>query len=173
MSVMYHMTLHPPLLKRDFWLYVWKVGLPDGRFTHYVGMTGDVTGVAGSAFGRLSTHVGKNGTNNALRRNLRRGGLDVEDCLSLDFYAYGPIYSVPENSQLENRAIYESLRRRVAALEKRLWYRMRLGGYKMLNSQPGATALVDGTKWKRACTEFQKYFPNLKSQLDDAPTAHL
>ena len=120
MTVLYHMALPPALLKRDLWLYIWKVGLPNASFAHYVGMTGDVTGAVGSAFGRVSTHVGHNGTNNALRRNLRRAGVDLEKCLSFDFYAYGPVHPLPENySPDEHVGEYRPLRRKVAALEKK------------------------------------------------------
>ena len=49
MGAIYRMSLPAPMLQRGFWLYVWKIGLPDGSITHYVGMTGDarfsVTGV--------------------------------------------------------------------------------------------------------------------------------
>jgi hypothetical protein len=127
-------------------------------------MTGDVTGAVGSAFGRATAHFAKNPFSNALRKNLRRHVfVDVEDCLSLDFYAYGPVYSLPEDHQNENRATYDTLRAQVAALEKCLWYRMHIAGYHMLNAQPGATASMHASKWRRICAAFQQYFPDLQA----------
>ena len=163
MSVMYHMALPPQLLKRDFWLYIWKIGLPNGRHTHYVGMTGDVTGAVASAFGRVTAHFGKNNFSNALRKNLRRrAGVDVEDCLSLDFFAYGPVYPLPENP--DDYESIKSIRPWVAALEKHLWYQMHRARYDMLNKQPGATALLNPGTWKCVCSAFQQHFPNLQQR---------
>ena len=38
---MHHLSVPPSILRRGFWLYVWRIGLPSGGDVHYVGMTGD------------------------------------------------------------------------------------------------------------------------------------
>lgn len=84
---MHHMSLPAPILRRGFWLYVWKVGLPNGALVHYVGMTGDTgSGAAQSAMNRVSAHLGQNVRSNALRRYLKsKREIELEACGSLDF----------------------------------------------------------------------------------------
>jgi len=157
-GLLYHMHLPAPILRQEFWLYVWKVGLPDGKPVHYVGMTGDTgTRHAQSAMNRVAAHLGRNVHSNALRRYLRdRRRVELESCASLDFYAFGPVYPRPEK---ENYAVQ---RGRVAALEKQLWLGLGAAGYDMLNREPQATAALDELTWPTVCKAFQSPFPNLE-----------
>ena len=94
---MHHLSVPPSILRRGFWLYVWRIGLPTGGDVHYVGMTGD-TGTAGaqSAANRITTHLGYNIHSNALRRYvLHKQHAHLEDCSSLEFFAFGPVYPRP------------------------------------------------------------------------------
>jgi hypothetical protein len=157
-GTLHHMSLPAPILRRDFWLYVWRIGLPDRRKTHYVGMTGDTgAGIAQSAMNRVAAHLGRNIRSNALRKYLKtKRDVELEDCLSLDFFAFGPVYPEPA------RVDYPTIQAKVAALEKHLWARMQSAKYEMLNNQPQATAQFDPDRWSAVCTAFQKPFPDLK-----------
>ena len=156
---MHHMSLPAPILRRGFWLYVWKVGLPNGALVHYVGMTGDTgSGAAQSAMNRVSAHLGQNVRSNALRRYLKsKREIELEACGSLDFFAYGPVY--PQLLQTD----YPLQRARVARIEKELWKCLERSGYDMLNTQPGATAELDPDRWNDVCAAFQIPFPALKA----------
>jgi poly-gamma-glutamate synthesis protein (capsule biosynthesis protein) len=154
----HHLSLPVPILRREFWLYVWRACLPDGRLVHYVGMTGDTgSKAAQSAMNRLTAHLGPNVNSNALRKYLNGREAELEDCRSLDFFAFGPVY------QKINSADYAAQRGRVAAIEKRLWTELRDAGYEMLNPQPKAAAELDETRWRDICRAFKDYFPRLTS----------
>jgi hypothetical protein len=49
---LYRIDLPPEILVRGFWLYAWKLVDPGNENFCYVGMTGDVTGVAQSPYQR-------------------------------------------------------------------------------------------------------------------------
>jgi hypothetical protein len=92
----HHLSVPPSILRRDFWLYVWRVGLPSGGYVHYVGMTGDTGSArAQSAANRVAAHLGFNTKSNALRQKAQT---PLEDCRSLDFFAFGPVYPEPEQA---------------------------------------------------------------------------
>jgi hypothetical protein len=157
---LHHMWIPAPILTRGFWLYVWKVGLPDGDNTHYVGMTGDVTGVAQSASNRVSAHLGSNVKSNALRRNLRnRLNTELENCKSFDLFAFGPVYEYPV--QLPD--IFKAQREKVANLERHLWLRLHEAQYPMLNKRPDGNDVIDAGRWPAICAAFQKPFPKLSA----------
>ena len=56
-------------------------------------MTGDTgSKAAQSAMNRLTAHLGPNVNSNALRKYLNGREAELEDCRSLDFFAFGPVY---------------------------------------------------------------------------------
>jgi hypothetical protein len=66
---MHHLSVPPSILRRGFWPYMSRIGLPTGGDIHYVGMTGDTgTARAQSAANRIGAHLGYNVHSNALRR---------------------------------------------------------------------------------------------------------
>jgi hypothetical protein len=154
---LHHVSFPPPILKLDFWLYVWRVGLPTGDCVNYVGMTGDTGSAhAQSAANRAAAHLGFNTKSNALRRYiLEKTQAALEDCQSLDFFVFGPVYPKPELSE------YPAARGKVAALEKHLWDRMNASGYKMLNVRPQTKFDLDVGRWDDVRAAFQRHFPNL------------
>jgi hypothetical protein len=154
MGAIYHMALPAPMLQRGFWLYVWKVCLPNDGVRYYVGMTGDVTGVAQSPFNRVTGHLSSNKNSNALRKYLRMAGADLESCKSFDLFVFGPIYPVPDPGKE-----YKAARARVATLESRLWYQMKSSGFDMLNPQPGFSADLDFAAWREVCAAFKSICP--------------
>jgi len=153
----HHLSVPPQILNRDFWLYVWRIGLPNEAVMHYVGMTGDTgSGRSQSAANRVAAHLGFNIHSNALRRYMReRRQTELEDCRSLEFFAFGPVYPEPAEAD------YPMTRGKVAALEKHLWHRMEASGYEMLNTSPRATAARDDDCWADICAAFQRHFPHL------------
>jgi len=142
-------------MQRGFWLYVWKIrarGSTRPRF--YVGMTGDTGSYrAQSPVNRVSAHLGHNERNNALRRCMKRNGIEIERCDSIEFAAYGPIGNVPVD-----RVDYRAARSMVAALEKRLWQHMESEGMDMLNSCPSCTTPYDDKTFELVRSELEPFF---------------
>lgn len=91
---LYQVDLPPKILSRGFWLYAWNIVGPRGERFCYVGMTGDVGGVAQSPYVRAGAHLGFNKNNNAIRRHLIGRGVEPERCQALEFLAYGPVLSL-------------------------------------------------------------------------------
>jgi hypothetical protein len=149
----HHLSLPPAILKLGFWLYVWRVGLQNGGGVHYVGMTGDTGSArAQSAANRVAAHLGFNTNSNALRRYVqKKKQMDLEDCRSLDFFAFGPVYPKPAYTD------YASVRGKVAAIEKHLWEQMCASGYEMLNDLPRARAVLDVARWNDVRAAFQRH----------------
>jgi hypothetical protein len=153
----HHLPVPPPILKKNFWLYVWRVGVPSGGFLHYVGMTGDTGSArAQSAANRVAAHLGF-GIANALREYLlREKQIHLEDCRSLDFFGSGPVYPDPAPAD------YPAVRGKVAALEKHLWIRMEASGYEMLNPRPQTKVSLDEARWNEVRASFQRHCAELR-----------
>ncbi len=167
LSLLHHVAVPSPILQRGFWLYVWKVGLPGGGVGHYVGMTGD-TGAARaqSAANHVAAHLGFSVNASAIRKcMLRKHRARLEDCRSLDFFAFGPVYPEP------GTADYPAMRAKVTALAKQLWQRMEAGGYEMLNVPPQTMSPLDIERWRDVCVAFQRQFANLRLSPHHGSTA--
>ena len=81
------LTLPVALIKRGFWLYVWRIASPIGELL-YVGRTGDSSSVNASApFARMGQHLGTNERQNMVRKNLEKRGVSPEKCASFDLIA--------------------------------------------------------------------------------------
>jgi len=155
---LYEVDLPPKILSRGFWLYAWNIVGSDGKPYCYVGMTGDVTGVAQSPFNRWSAHFGFNKKSNAIRRHLETLKIIPEECRSLRFLAYGPIlpyvhqeHGIPKHPEFDER------RKRVAALEKRLWQEAEKAGHAMLNRKPQSSVNAEGSLWKGVQAAFARH----------------
>jgi len=147
-------------VERGFWLYIWKVGLPEGDEGHYVGMTGD-TGAARaqSAANHIAASLGFSVNASALRRCLqRRRRAHLEDCRSLDFFSFGPVYQEPGPAE------YSSVRGKVIGLANGLWDRLGASGYDMLNVRPPAPAPLDVERWNDVYSAYQSHFPKLRAR---------
>ena len=107
---------------------------------------------------RIAAHLGYNIHSNALRRYvLHKQHAHLEDCSSLEFFAFGPVYPRPVHT-----VDYPTVRSKVAALEKHLWKRMEASGYDMLNPQPRATAEPDEDRLDEICASFRRHFAKLR-----------
>jgi hypothetical protein len=150
----YRFTLPSSLLKRGFWIYVWKIRIREGRPKFYVGMTGDTGSYsAQSPLNRVSAHLGHNERSNHLRRYLQSHGIDIECCEALDFAAYGPMGNVPSDE-----AEYRVARAKIAAVEKRLWEHMACKGLDMLNRCPSCRTAHDPQIFERVRAQLEPFF---------------
>lgn len=151
---LHYISLPPQILVRGFWLYVWKIRLPNLSDTHYVGMTGDTGSlVAQSPFNRVSAHLGSNERSNPIRRYLTQRGVDAEGCHAIDFAAYGPLYEVPVE-----RDLYLVMRGKVAAMEKELWLFLHNASFDLLNQCPPCNFSLDQEVWKSVRSAFANHF---------------
>ncbi len=132
-------SLPTRLLHRGFCLYTWKILGPGDERLCYVGMTGDVTGVAQSPFVRAAQHLGENNKGNALRRYLLKRGIKPEDCKELIFSAYGPVY-VYNPADAVN---FKDTWRKVGALERALWDALNRNGFDLVNARPASRSDYD------------------------------
>ena len=120
------------LLRRGFWLYVWRVRQGD-RSALYVGRTGDSSsGYAGSPFSRLGQHldVRPNAKGNTLLKNLRKAGFKPEFA-RFELLAVGPLFL--EQDTLEKHRKYRDI---IAPLETALAAHLRVQGHEVLGTHP-------------------------------------
>jgi hypothetical protein len=128
----YEITFNGGLLRRGFWLYLWRV-TEGSRTTLYVGRTGDSSSrYAASPFSRLGQHLDlrQNAAANMLLRNLRNAGFDPLLC-SYRLVAVGPIF--PEQDNLESHRIRRDW---VGSVEARIAAQLRADGYHVLGTHP-------------------------------------
>ncbi len=145
------------MLKRGFWLYVWRIKTPKGVML-YVGRTGDSSSPnANPPYLRMGQHLGNNEKQNALRRQLLKVGVKPEDCDSFELISHGPLF--PEKSNFE---AHKRPRDIVAALEKRLRDSLSEAGYQILNTVHCRKEL-DKKRWRDVHAAFSEYFPKMKS----------
>ena len=144
------------MLKRGFWLYVWRIKTPKGVML-YVGRTGDSSSSnANPPYVRMGQHLGNNEKQNALRRQLLKGDVEPEDCDWFELISHGPLF--PEKSNFE---AHKRPRDIVAALEKRLCDSLSEAGYQVLNTVHCRKEL-DKKRWRDVHAAFAKYFPKIK-----------
>ncbi len=110
----YAMAFDGQLLRRGFWVYVWRIQSPKGVYV-YVGRTGDSSSrYAASPFTRAGRHldVGQNAKSNTLTRQIVRVGLNPTRC-RFRMVALGPLF--PEQGAMK---AHRPIRDKVAALER-------------------------------------------------------
>ncbi|MGO4524953.1 hypothetical protein AB4097_08820 [Microvirga sp. 2MCAF35] len=169
MSAVTHVVTVPgSMLKRGFWLYVWRVETPKGEML-YVGRTGDNSSPhASAAYTRMGQHLGSAKTQNALRQHLRKEGLEPEDCTAFHLVAHGPIYPEVEHAPgLDRAALMEKhlpLRDLVGAMEKALAEELKQAGYRVLNTVKWKHP-HDPVIWETVRAAFEAHFPKLVKGL--------
>lgn len=168
----FRLTLPGPMLRRGFWLYVWKVVTADGRELLYVGRTGDNSSPnASPPYIRMGQHLGSTKNQNALRRNLASRQIDPETCRTFDLVAHGPLH--PEvvkpadfdHADKMTRAslmeLHLPLRDIVGAMEKRLEKDLRAADYDVMNAVRWKHNVADAD-WLPIRRAFSEDFPRLK-----------
>ena len=169
----FKLTLPGPMLRRGFWLYVWRVMTTDDRELLYVGRTGDNSSPnASPPFTRMGQHLGFAKNQNALRRNLMARGISPEDCHAFHLVAHGPIRPevvkpdgyVDANSDARAALMEKHLpiRNLVGAMEKRLAAELADAGYVVLNRVKWRHAVGD-EDWLPVRDAFAKDFPWLEN----------
>jgi hypothetical protein len=169
----FRLTLPAPMLRRGFWLYVWRVIMSDEKELLYVGRTGDNSSPnASPPYIRMGQHLGSVKSQNALRKHLINVGVDPEECQAFDLVAHGPIYAEvvkPDNFDRADKAgrlslmkLHTPLRNIVGAMEKRLATELSAAGYTVLNTVKWPHH-VGEKDWLPIRQAFAEDFPNLKA----------
>ncbi|MEE2878744.1 MAG: hypothetical protein VX593_07045 [Pseudomonadota bacterium] len=168
----YTLTVPGPMLHRGFWLYVWRIIVPDGRELLYVGRTGDNSSPhASPAYIRMGQHLGNAKTQNALRRHLTDRGISPEQCAEFDLVAHGPIHpevEKPADYRHDDKKIRAALmelhlpiRDRIGAMEKRLAEDLSTAGYEVMNKVHWKPTITEA-EWLPIRDAFAETFPKLK-----------
>jgi hypothetical protein len=150
---LYEVNFDGILLKRGFWLYMWKIKHDNNNAFYYVGRTGDTASPnAASPFNRMATHFNfrSNAKGNCITRQLKHKKINPTDC-SYQLLAYGPIF--PEQKGMENHKVY---RDKIALLEAELAYRMKNElGYEVLGSHPKRKSIEDAALFNEIWHKFK------------------
>ncbi|MBK0327749.1 hypothetical protein I5535_10640 [Rhodobacteraceae bacterium F11138] len=166
MAATWKMTLPGPMLQRGFWLYVWQVETPKGEIL-YVGRTGDNSSPHATApYTRMGQHLGFATTQNALRKQLSKRGIDAEDCKAFHLISHGPIYpEIDKNDGADRKVLMERhmpLRNLVGAMEKALAEELAAAGYDVMNEVKWSHP-HDAAVWAAVREAFAEHFPRLRN----------
>lgn len=170
MAELHFLTLPGPMLKRWFWLYVWRIDTPK-RERLYVGRTGDNSSPYATApYTRMGQHLGFQKSSNSLRRFLTEQGISPEQCAQSDLVSYGPIFSeigkTEEQDYGEQMEPHKPVRDRMAALERDLRDALADAGYSVLKVVR-SKAKFDPKIWAAVLGAFPANFPKLKGVYVD------
>lgn len=165
------LTLPGPMLQRGFWLYVWRVDVPDEAEPWlYIGRTGDNSSPNASApYTRMGQHLGSLDNQNALRKHLLAKGLALEEC-TFHLISHGPIHpEVERPASVEERKarrdelmeLHLPLRNEVGAYERDLAAALAEAGYQVLNTVRWKP-VGDPDQWRDILGAFAKHFPRLE-----------
>lgn len=157
------LTLPGPMLRRGFWLYVWRVETQAGELL-YVGRTGDNSSPHATApYTRMGQHLGAAATQNALRQHLERRGVALQAC-TFHLVSHGPLYDEAAKADGATRqalmAAHRPLRDIVGALEKALADDLAAARYAVLNTVHCKWPL-DPSLWAPVRAAFAAHFPKL------------
>jgi hypothetical protein len=161
------------MLRRGFWLYVWRVTTVDKKELVYVGRTGDNSSPnASPPYIRLGQHLGSVKNQNALRSHLVKLGVVPEECCVFDLVAHGPIYAEvvkPRDFDRADKAVRLNLmeshlpvRNIVGAMEKRLAIELSAAGYSVMNTVKWKHDVSDAD-WLPIRQAFAEDFPKLRA----------
>jgi hypothetical protein len=166
-AALHRLSLPGPMLRRGFWLYVWRVETGEQPLL-YVGRTGDNSSPHATApFTRMGQHLGFQTNQNPLRRHLTARDITPEDCLRFDLIAHGPIYDEVDHNGADRITLMQHhmpLRDQVGAMEKLLCEALKAAGYQVMNTVSCRWVLdPDGqAKWLAAKEAFRQDFPELE-----------
>jgi hypothetical protein len=153
---LHHFEIPGDLLRRGFWLYVWKITTPESQVVHYVGRTGDSSSInAQSPFARVSGHLGTNTSANQIQKHLSARNLEILTCSKIELIALGPLIE-----EVKVRDEHKRRRDIMAALEKALCDHMIRSGYDVLN-RVKSRKLLDAELWTQVRSKFAEQFPAL------------
>jgi hypothetical protein len=155
----YKMSFDGQVLKRGFWLYIWKISTSRRKYL-YVGRTGDSSSAnAASPFNRIGQHLDfrENAKGNAMAKRLIEKGIDPSKC-EFEMLAIGPIF--PEQNTKEN---HYPVRDTIAALECALSEELKKRKYMVLGTHTSRKSL-NKQLFEKVLEKINDYFPpNLDS----------
>ncbi len=159
-------TLPGPMLRRGFWLYVWRVETPKDELL-YVGRTGDNSSPHATApYTRMGQHLGFAANQNALRRHLEKRQVDLATC-TFHLISHGPLYDEVQHIDGATRdalmKAHMPLRDIVGAMEKALADALRAADYTVLNTVNCRWPL-DAALWAPVRDAFAAHFPKLNEK---------
>lgn len=159
------LTLPGAMLRRGFWLYVWRVEDAEGGEWLYVGRTGDNSSPHASApYTRMGQHLGTMKNQNALRARLRDHGIEAEDCRAFHLVSHGPLHpEVTKQDGLDREALMElhkPYRDEVGAHERDLALALKAAGYRVLNTV-NCKWTGNADRWQQIRAAFAEHFPRL------------
>lgn len=159
------LTLPGAMLRRGFWLYVWRVEDAEGDEWLYIGRTGDNSSPHASApYTRMGQHLGTMKNQNALRARLKDKGIEAEDCRNFHLVSHGPLY--PEVAKAEGldrdtlMALHRPFRDEVGAYERDLALALKEAGYRVLNTVKCKWS-GNPARWLEIRAAFAHHFPRL------------
>lgn len=169
----YRLAIPGPMLRRGFWLYVWRVVAAEKRELLYVGRTGDNSSPnASPPYVRMGQHLGSIKNQNALRSHLLKRGVKPEECQAFNLVAHGPIYAevvkpvdldrADSAGRLALMKLHTPIRDIVGAMEKRLATELSAVGYTVMNSVKWRHNAED-RDWLPVRQAFAEDFPDLKA----------
>jgi hypothetical protein len=169
----FRLTIPGAMLRRGFWLYVWRAVTADNNELLYVGRTGDNSSPnASPPYIRMGQHLGSIKNQNALRIHLVKNGVTPEECRKFDLVAHGPIYAEvvkPSNyDRADNKGrlalmkLHNPVRNVVGAMEKRLAIELSDAGYIVMNTVRSSHD-VDQAEWLPIRRAFAEDFPDLQA----------
>ncbi|MDT8323240.1 MAG: hypothetical protein RRA94_03930 [Bacteroidota bacterium] len=150
----YTMSFDGALLNRGFWLYIWDIRGPKGRYL-YVGRTGDSSSPnASSPFRRIGQHLdfSENAKANAMARQLMHVNVSPADC-TFEMTAVGPLF--PEQKNWDKHQVH---RDRTAGLEKAIAVTLNGRGYTVLGSH-GSQSDLDMKLFSEVLEILDRKFP--------------
>jgi len=168
----FRLSIPGPMLRRGFWLYVWRVTAADDNELLDVGRTGDNSSLnASPPYTRMGQHLGSIKNQNALRSHLIKSRVTPEECRKFDLIAHGPIYAEvvkPSYDRMDTvgrlalMQLHKPIGDVVGAMEKRLAKELSDAGYAVMNTVVWAHA-VDDAEWLPIRRAFAEDFPGLKA----------
>jgi hypothetical protein len=148
------MSFDGALLQRGFWLYIWDIRCPKGRFL-YVGRTGDSSSPnASSPFHRIGQHLNfaENAKGNSMARQLQDVKVNPSDC-KFEMTAIGPLF--PEQTNWDK---HTPLRDKTAGLEAALAVTLNGRGYTVIGTH-GSNAELDMKLFPEVLEIIDRKFP--------------
>ncbi|MFH5880880.1 hypothetical protein [Liberiplasma polymorphum] len=125
----YEFNFNGVLLNKGFWIYCYKITTRENQLFYYIGRTGDNKEFqVGSPLKRLFAHFGDNKNSNALKTNMIKNDLSLEDC-DYHFYAFGPYFGFPNTKEEHIHS-----RDYVSTIEKLLAEKLKESGFNVLGT---------------------------------------
>lgn len=150
----YTMSFKGDVLKRGFWLYIWKIQAPQKLYL-YVGRTGDSSSPnASSPFARIGQHLNlkSNAKGNCIIKHLKNLNIEPSKC-SFDMVAIGPLFS--EEDEFET---HKPIRDKMAKLECELADYLRKHNYNILGIHNSKKKL-DEKLFSKVLSVVELHFP--------------